>query len=94
MDLKSLGFREIDDGPSDVMSNLDHSVEPWAEEKLKVGKVYGRHAAWDFNALVWYDGESGKFRSQVWCYGSPVAEHEADSLEDLMTVNNENHGSD
>jgi hypothetical protein len=77
---------------STVMSNCDHTIEPDAEKRLKSGKVYGRHAAWDFNALVWW--EDGEFHSQVYRYHEPVGEYSAPTLQELMEKANENHGWD
>lgn len=72
------------------MSNFDHTVDQGFAEALQGGKVYGRHAAWDFNGIVWWDGE--KFAEEVWVYRSPAEVMRADSLEELMEAVSNRYG--
>jgi hypothetical protein len=80
-------FEEIELG----MSNFDHTIDEGFAEKLKSGKYFGRHAAWDFNGLVYW--LKGKFHTDVWVYGSYQESFSADSLEELMELANEEYGS-
>lgn len=75
-----------------VMTNFDHSIEEWADERLRAGDVYGDYPGRDFFGKVWFDGES--FQCQVWQYGSPVETIAASSLEDLMDSVSEVYGWD
>jgi hypothetical protein len=79
------GYQEIPLG----MSNSDHEVDPGFAEALKAGKVFGRHAAWEFNGKVWWDGQ---FVETVWRYHVPVATYRADTLEELMQIVNAEWG--
>jgi hypothetical protein len=80
-------FEEIDRS----MSNFDHTIDEGFEDALKGGKVFGRHAAWDFNGLVWY--QDGKFHEEVWVYRSYRKTYGADTLELLMEGVNRDFGS-
>lgn len=73
------------------MSNFDGSIDEGFADALKAGHVFGRHAAWNFNASVWWNGD--KFESEVWIYGSPVCRFQADTLEDLMRMANDEYGA-
>lgn len=46
-----------------VMSNYDHTIEPWADERLRAGGCRGDHTAWDFFGIVWY--ADGQFHEAV-----------------------------
>ncbi len=73
-------MEEVDFG----MTNFDGSIDDGFAEALQAqpAKVFGRHAAWDFNGLVYfYDGE---FHEEVWVYGSLIQTISADSLPELM----------
>jgi hypothetical protein len=72
------------------MSNFDHTVDEGLREALEDGPFYGRHAGWNFNGLVWWDGD--QFREQVWVYGAPVKTFVAPVLDDLMRVVNVEFG--
>jgi hypothetical protein len=73
------------------MSNYNHTIDEGFEEALRSLKYIGRHAAWDFNGLVWFDGE--KFNEEVWQYHIPVKVVQADSLRDLMDDVNDEFGA-
>lgn len=73
-----------------TMSNFDGQIDNGLDVALKGGQVFARHAAWDFNGRVWWDGE--RFREQVWVHGSPVQTLAAESLEDLMREVNDEFG--
>lgn len=76
------------------MSNCDHSIDEGFAEALRVAprKAVGRHAGWNFNALVWF--EHGQFHSEVWVHRSPRSRHQADTLKELMRIHNAEYGSD
>lgn len=76
------------------MSNCDHRIDDGMEEQLRAapGEVYSRHAAWNFNAKVWFEG--GKFHSEVWVYRSPRQTFTADTLRELMDLANAEYGSE
>lgn len=74
------------------MSNFDHVIDDGMEEQLRAqpGKVYSRHAAWNFNAKVWF--EDGQFHSEIWVYCSPRETLHAETLRELMQVANDEYG--
>lgn len=76
------------------MSNLDLSIDAGFESAIRAdpGRVFGRHAAWNFNGRVWFDGEI--FIEEVWTYGSPVQVIRSRSLNDLMGKVNAIYGSE
>lgn len=76
----------------DVMSNFDGAINPESEKQVRARTHMSRHAAWNFNGLVWFDGE--KFIEEVWVYGTPVAVYDAPDLQTLMEISNDNHGRD
>ena len=75
-----------------TMSNLDHTIDDGLEAALKAAPsaIYCRHAAWNFNGRVWWDGQM--FVEQVWVYGSPRAEIRAATLQELMDEVNSEYG--
>jgi hypothetical protein len=78
------GYAEINLG----MSNFDHSIDEGFEERLRNERIWGRHAAWNFNGRVWF--EDGEFHEQVWRYGQPVEHFSGATLAELMgSVSNE-----
>lgn len=74
------------------MSNCDGAIDDGFADALQTRHVYGRHSAWHFNGLVWWDGK--RFCEQVWRYHSPVAYYEADTLRELMETVNDDYGWD
>lgn len=66
------------------MSNFDHSIDTGLAEALQArpGKVFGRHAGWNFNGRVFFS--DGRFHEEVWVYGSPRETVSADTLPELM----------
>lgn len=73
-----LGFEDV----GTVMSNFDHEVEPWAEEKLKSGDFRGDYPAWEFHGTVWW--EESNFHCQVMRYGSHIDTVSAPTLQGIM----------
>jgi hypothetical protein len=75
------------------MSNCDGRIDPGLDKALRArpGQVYGRHAGWNFNGLVWF--ESGLFHEQVWCNKVPQKELSARTLRQLMDAVNGEFGS-
>jgi hypothetical protein len=74
------------------MTNFDYTIDEGMEEALRAGNVYGRHAAYNFNGLVFF--RDGKFHEEVWVYHAPTEVVSADSLSELMRAVNEKYGSD
>lgn len=74
------------------MSNFDCEIEEGFEEALRKepNKVFGRHAGWDFNGRVYFDGK--QFIEQVWTYGRIAGEVKADTLNGLMDEVNNAYG--
>lgn len=72
------------------MSNFDGSIDDGLADALRGGQVYARHAAWNFNGLVWF--ADGRFHEQVWQYHHPMRTYSADTLTKLMTVVNDDWG--
>jgi hypothetical protein len=77
-----------------AMSNFDHSIDAGMADALKAqpGEVHGRHAAWNFNSLVYY--LNGKFHAEVYQYRSFTDHIVADTLEELMQESNEKYGNE
>ena len=76
------------------MSNFDHDVDDGFEQELRKSPaaVFGRHAGWNFNGRVWFDGES--FCEEVWVYGVIQGIVKSDSLKELMKEVNDTYGWD
>jgi len=76
------------------MSNYDHEIDEEFEAVLRQNqnKIFGRHSAWNFNALVWFDGKV--FQSEVWQYHEVVGYCSAASLKELMNIHNDAYGSE
>lgn len=72
------------------MTNLDHSVDDGMAEALTGRPVFGRHAGWEFNGLVWW--AAGRFHEAVYRFHEFRAVYAADTLEDLMRVVNDEWG--
>ena|SRR6266581_1326868 len=82
-------FRDLGHyGPG--MSNFDHSVVPGTETLLKAEKVFGHHAARDFNGDIWF--EDGMFHESVYRFHRFVAHYSASTLQELMIEANNGHG--
>jgi hypothetical protein len=73
------------------MTNFDHSIDPGLDAALREG-MKGRHAAWEFNGLVWLDERTGMFCEVVRRYHMVVAAYAAPSLKELMDEVNDEHG--
>jgi hypothetical protein len=74
------------------MSNCDNSIDEGLDEALRSGNVFGRHAGWNFNGLVYF--EDGLFREEVYRYGSLRKVVSAPTLRELMDEVNSQFGSD
>lgn len=82
------GFTEIKLG----MSNFDHKIDNGFDRALQKGKVFGRHAARNFNGKVYFEG--GLFKEQVWIFGMPVTIIMAPRLRELMDKVNSEYGEE
>lgn len=71
------------------MSNFDHVIERGMETDLRNG-LRSHHAAWEFYAYVWFEGE--QFHSQVMRYCEHVATMSAPTLDELMRITNAEYG--
>lgn len=67
------------------MSNFDHTIESWAEDRLCQEEVYAQYSGWEFCGYVWYDRDSELFKCEVWRYNVPVQIYEADNLLGIMS---------
>jgi hypothetical protein len=76
------------------MRNRGFVIDPGFDQQLraKPGRAFGRHSGWDFNGLVWFDGEV--FHEEVWQYHKPVKTISAASLWELMQAVNSEFGSE
>lgn len=74
------------------MSNFDYDIPPDMEKVLRAGDCHGTHAAWNFYGYVWF--QDGLFHEDVWRFGRSIAVRSSDSLQGLMTIVNEEFGSD
>ncbi len=83
------GFEETHLG----MTNFDHTIDAEFATVLQAApaRVYGRHAAYNFNGLVWF--EDGLFHEQVWQFRSPRQIFSALTLQELMNAVNAAWGS-
>ena len=73
------------------MSNFDYQIDEGMESKLREGGTFRRHAAYNFNGVVWF--ADGLFYEEVWVYRSPRATFTSDSLRCLMEEVNSEFGS-
>ena len=93
---KSQAFRDFDSmiEIEESMSNCYHEIDEGIDEKLRAqpGKVFSRHAGWNFNGKVWFENDA--FHEEVWVYGTPRQTLSAPSLRELMTVVNNEYGDD
>lgn len=89
--LEKVGVMEEIFSPSG-MSNFDHVIVDGFEEALKKrpNEVFGRHAGWNFNGMVWWDGEN--FNQLVWHCHIPLEVFTAPTLEELMEAVNKEWG--
>jgi hypothetical protein len=84
------GMEEIPLG----MSNFYHSVDEGFEEALRAGGVFGRHAGWNFNGVVWFDADSQAFVEEVRVYCEVRGQFSAPTLRELMDEVNGKFGWD
>jgi hypothetical protein len=73
------------------MSNFDHSVDDGLEADLRAG-MRGRHAAWDFNGMLWWDEKAGLFYEAVRVYHVVQAIIGRPTLHQLMHDVNDQFG--
>ena len=73
------------------MTNFNHSIDPELEADLRAG-MRGRHAAWGFNGLVWYDAKASQFCEIVRRYHVIQAIVGRPALRELMEAVNDEYG--
>jgi hypothetical protein len=73
------------------MTNFDQSIAPGLEADLRAG-MRGRHAAWEFNGIVWYDDKARQFCEIVRRYHVIQAIIGRPSLQELMDAVNDEYG--
>lgn len=66
------------------MSNFDHQIEEWAEDKLKNEEIVLDYTGWNFCAHVWWCRHDEKFKCEVDQYGSHRSTEEGETLQDIM----------
>src|SRR5260370_37964870 len=71
-------YQEIDLG----MTNFDGSIDDGLDEALRTGKVFGRHAGWEFNGRGWVqDGQFHEAGSRDRCHVDTIS---GATLQELM----------
>jgi hypothetical protein len=83
-------MEEIDLGMSNCFGEIDEGMDEAL--RARPAEVYGRHAGWNFNGLVWFEG--GLFHEQGRCYRVPRKEISAPTLGKLMSAVNAEFGSE
>ena len=88
--MNTTNMREINLG----MTNFDGSIDDGLAEALQAepGAVFGRHAGWDFNGLVYFS--DGMYHEEVWVYGAPRETISAPTLLELMEAVCSEYGHD
>lgn len=77
------------------MSNFDHTIDIGMSDTLKANtNTFGRHAAWNYNGLVYFDKEKNKFIEEIYRYREHIDTREADTLEELFLQVNIKHGDE
>lgn len=86
------GWEELPIGDPfcDVMSNRDRSINESVAGMLRQGGCWARHAAWDFNGVVWFAGD--RWHELVAVDHQARGAYSADTLEELMKVVNDEFG--
>jgi hypothetical protein len=81
-------YEHIGDG----MSNFDHVIEPWVEDRLKNEQVYITYPAQNFRAMVWW--QDGQFYAEVWQYHNHIDTISESSCRDIMINLSNSYGSE
>jgi hypothetical protein len=87
---------ELDDKTQAEMggySNFDHTFEDGTVAALADGSHYVAHAAWDHWGKIHLLNE-GVYEEEVWRYNAPVEKLQASSLEELVSLVNDEYGHD
>lgn len=72
------------------MTNYDHHIDPGLADALVAGRVFARHEGWEFNGLVWWDGQ--RFVEAVYRRHIRVDTKHASILTELMRAVNDEWG--
>ena len=78
----------------EAMTNLDHTIEPGAEDLLRQSEGWADYPGWNFHGRVWFDRPSNRFACEVWRYGVPFEVLYAETLRDLMSEVCSKYGSE
>jgi hypothetical protein len=90
MDSRTAPMQELPLGMSNCMGTVDAGFATALQ--AAPAKCFGRHRAWNFNGLVWY--EDGRFYEEVYVYRQLRAMLSATTLEDLLHRVNDRFGWD
>ena len=76
-----------------IYSNFDHELNKESKEFLQTHPDYfARHAAWNFNGLVWFS--KGKWYEEIWIYHSIEEVLSGDTAEEVIRQANDEYGND
>lgn len=74
-----------------VMHNFDRSIDQDVADRLRKEKLIAQYSGWNFCGYVWWDEPHQTYRTEVWCYHSPVTVVSG-SLEEIMEQVSEKWG--
>ena len=66
-----------------LISNLNGVIDKDIEEAIVGKALFSRYAAWNFNALIWWDDKIGFWCGEVWQFRKYQATFLAETLEAL-----------
>ncbi len=75
-----------------IYTNFDHTFDDEVRRLVESEECVARHAAWEFNAIVWKDGE--QWFSEVSRFGSVQEVFVGDTAESVIQQANEEYGGD
>lgn len=71
-------------------SNFDHTEPQGYEDKMRAGRFFCLHPAWEHHGTMWF--EDGEFHEEVWRHGAHIDTLSAASLRELFDAVNEKWG--
>ena len=72
------------------MSNCDHTIDRGLAKRLRGGRVFAQHSAWNFCGYVWF--ENGQYHEEVMVHHQYQETIHAKSLKELMQKVNDIYG--